>query len=324
MRRLIFLALAAGLFCFQCSPLNSGTRASTPAIARAAENAGPQPPKLTFPLEKKSVRFAVIGDNGTGQPDEYQVGREMAQYHQIFPFDFVIMLGDNIYGGHNPEDFVRKFEAPYKPLLDDGVKFYASLGNHDKPLERFYKLYNMNGQNYYSFKKGGVRFFALDSNYMNPRQLDWLQQQLRSATEKWKICYFHHPLYSDARYHGSDLDLRAQLAPLFKKYGVNVVFSGHDHVYERIKPQNGIYYFVEGNSGQLRYHNLRPSPADMAAGFDTDQAFMIVEIAGDDMYFQTIARTGNVVDHALLKRQANPQRAASLKPQPPHAAAGSP
>jgi predicted MPP superfamily phosphohydrolase len=307
MRRLILL-LVVGLFLIECAP----ARFSRPASGRYAAGPSPNPPGLTFPLERKSVRFAVIGDNGTGRPYEYEVGREMARYHEKFPFDFVIMLGDNIYGGHRPADFVRKFEDPYKPLLEDGVKFYASLGNHDKPAERFYKFFNMNGRNYYTFEKGNVRFFALDSNYMNPQQLDWLAKQLQTSSAQWKICFFHHPLYSDARYHGPDLDLRAQLVPLFERYGVNVVFSGHDHVYERIKPQHGIYYFVMGSAGQLRYHNLHPS-SEMASGFDTDRAFMIVEIAGNTLYFQTIARTGKIVDHAALERQKKPSYTAATK-----------
>lgn len=274
---------------------------------------GPNPPALTFPLNKNSVRFAVIGDNGTGRSYEYEVAREMERYHEKFPFDFVIMLGDNIYGRHSPEDFVRKFQEPYKPLLSQGVKFYASLGNHDRRNERFYKFFNMNGRNYYTFKKGNTRFFALDSNYMNPEQIEWLQNQLKASNEQWKICFFHHPLYSDAEYHGPDLDLRAQLVPLFDKYGVSVVFSGHDHVYERIKPQNGTHYFVMGSSGQLRYHNLRRPSQEMANGFDTDRAFMIVEITGKDLYFETVARTGKIVDHAVLNPKVDSAQASVTK-----------
>ena len=62
------------------------------------------------------------------------------------------MLGDNLYGNEGAKDFEKKFERPYKALLDAGVKFYASLGNHDNPNQRFYKLFNMNGQRYYNFK----------------------------------------------------------------------------------------------------------------------------------------------------------------------------
>jgi hypothetical protein len=92
---------------------------------------------------------------------------------------------------------------------------------------------------------------------------------------------------------------------LFRKYGVNVVFSGHEHVYERLKPQDGIYYFVLGNSGQLRYHNLRPS-GEIQTGFDGDRGFILVEVDGDELYFQTISRTGLTIDSGVLSRQAKP------------------
>lgn len=259
-------------------------------------------PRITLPLKSGSVRFGVIGDSGSGDKYQYEVADEMAQAHSKFPFKFVIMLGDNITGGHSPQDFIKKFQQPYKALLDSGVKFYASLGNHDRTNDSRYKPFNMGGKRYYSFKKGNAGFFALDSNYMDPTQLEWIEAQLQSSSSAWKICFFHHPLYSNGRAHGSSLDLRHLLQPIFVKYGVNVVFSGHDHVYERIKPQEGIYYFVEGSSGHLRYHNLRPSP-EMAAGFDTDRAFMLVEIAGNNLYFQTISRTGKTVDSGVLPRQ---------------------
>src|ERR1700694_4159832 len=81
---------------------------------------------LKLPLKPKSVRFAAIGDNGTGTREQYDVAAQMERFHQRFPFEFVIMLGDNIYGGQTAVDFKLKFEDPYKPLLDGGVKFYAS------------------------------------------------------------------------------------------------------------------------------------------------------------------------------------------------------
>ena len=225
----------------------------------------------------------------------------MEAYRKLVGFDFVIMLGDNIYGGDSPKNFVRKFELPYKPLLDAGVKFYASLGNHDNPNERLYKLFNMGGERYYTFKKNDVAFFALDSNYMDPQQLSWLAQRLRDSNAAWKIGYFHHPLFNGGKHHGPDVDLRSLVAPLFEKYAVNVVFSGHEHVYERLKPVHGIYYFILGNSGQLMTHDLRKSDA-VQVGFDSDRSFMIVEIAGAKLYFQTISRGGQTIDSDVLPR----------------------
>jgi hypothetical protein len=261
---------------------------------------------FAFPLQANSVRLAVIGDFGTGEQAQIDVARQMVKSRALFPFEFVITVGDNIYTGSQPSDFEKAFAAPYKPLLDAGVPFYATLGNHDKTNERFYKPFGMNGATYYAFKKGNVRFFALDSNYMDQKQTAWIETQLREAGNGgWKICFFHHPLYSSARYHGSDADLRKVLEPLFVKYGVDVVLSGHDHVYERVRPQRGIYYFVEGASGSLRVGNLAPS-AITAKGFDTDRSFMTIEIAGDDLYFQTTSRIGVAVDSGVIHRTIRP------------------
>jgi hypothetical protein len=255
---------------------------------------------LTLPMKARSVRFGVIGDSGTGHSAQYQVADEMMKYHDVFPFEFVIMLGDNIYGGKTPLDFQRKFEEPYSKLLNAGVKFYASIGNHDDPNERLYKPFNMDGKRYYTFKRGNAQFFALDSNYMDPQQLAWLGQQLQQSTSTWKICYFHHPLYSDGRAHGPDVDLRKLLEPVFVRNGVQVVFSGHEHFYERLQPQHGINYFILGNSGELRLNNLRRS-AEMAKGYDRDRGFELVEIDGNEMHFQTISRTGATIDSGLLE-----------------------
>src|SRR5882724_5223701 len=156
--------------------------------------------EFRFPLAAASVRFAAIGDMGTGDAPQYETAQKFIDSRKDFPFDFVIMLGDNIYGGSKSRDFEKKFEVPYKPLLDAGVKFYACLGNHDNPNERLYKPFNMDGASYFTYKKGNVRFFVLDSNYMDPKQLAWLDSQLKgAASADWKICYFHHPLYSSGR-----------------------------------------------------------------------------------------------------------------------------
>jgi predicted phosphodiesterase len=256
----------------------------------------------TLPLKLNSVRFAVIGDMGTGEKPQYEVAEQMMRERQKFPFEFVITVGDNIQsGGSDPNNIEEKFEKPYKLLLDAGVNFYAVLGNHDSSNERYYKPFNMNGQKYYTYKKNNVRFFALDSNYMDKQQFSWFEKELQNSGSDWKICYLHHPLYSSAAFHDASTDLRLMLEPLFMKYGVQIVFSGHNHVYERIKPQKGVYYFTAGASGELRKGNLKKSDLT-AAGYDQDRSFMLVEIAGDEFHFQTILRTGRTVDSGMIQR----------------------
>jgi len=268
---------------------------------------------LKLPTQDSSVKFAVIGDTGTGDKHQLAVAKQLLAYRGKFPFNFVIMMGDNLYGGNSAKDYERKFAIPYKPLLDGGVKFYASLGNHDDPSERFYKPFNMNGERYYSFKPGNssVRLFALDSNYMDDKQLTWLAQQLEASGSDWKICFFHHPPYSSGEAHGSDVALRNQVEPIFVKHGVNAVFTGHEHFYERIKPQKGIAYFIAGSSAKLRAGNIAPSALE-SRGFDQGYTFMLVEINGDDLVYQTISDAGQTVDagsiHRIGKVEPTPTR----------------
>jgi 3',5'-cyclic AMP phosphodiesterase CpdA len=309
MSRLMSSALVGvSLWLMACAPTTQWL--TTANVATGAQNTAPdrtaaKPADLSLPNAKDSVKFMAMGDNGTGDAQQYEVARQMVVWREKFPFDFVIMLGDNLYGSQGPRDFVTKFETPYKPLLDAGVKFYAALGNHDNQSNRFYKPWNMNGERFYSYSKKKAKFFVLDSDYLDPKQLQWIEQELKSSRDDWKICYFHHPLYSNGGRHGSEVDLRVTLEPLFLKYGVNVVYSGHDHIYERLKPQNGIYYFVSGSAGQLRKGDLKKSGLT-AAGFDQEQTFMLNEIVGDDLYFQVISRTGKTVDSGSIRRQVKP------------------
>jgi predicted phosphodiesterase len=274
---------------------------------QAARAAPPQSsasgPGATLPSEKDSVKFLVIGDTGTGDRYQNEVAKKIVEARAMFRFEFAIMLGDNIYGREGPLDFVNKFERPYKRLLDDGVKFYASLGNHDSPSQRFYAKFNMDGKRYYSFRKKDVEFFALDSTYMSPPQLNWLRDELKRSDAKWKVPYFHHPIHSSGEKHGSELDLQRVVEPLFVEYGVDVVFSGHEHFYERLRPQKGIVYITQGGGARLRRGNIRVNSVMTAKGFDTDRSFTLIEIAGDHLFFETISRLGQTVDSGVFPRR---------------------
>ncbi|HKH75279.1 MAG TPA: metallophosphoesterase [Vicinamibacterales bacterium] len=269
---------------------------------------------VTLPRKQSTLKFAVIGDTGTGDSNQYRVAKVLAAARQTFPFEFVVMVGDNMYGADNPRDYEKKFEIPYKPILDAGVKFYAALGNHDSPNQKQYKLFNMNGQRFYTFKpKDGVRFFALDSNYMDPEQLQWAEKELKASGSDWKIAFFHHPLYSSGERHGSDTAMKDQLEPLFQRYSVDVVLTGHDHVYERIKPQKGIQYFVVGNSAKVRKGDLEEIGLT-AKGFDTGYGFMLVELDGDQFHFQVISDAGKTIDSGTVVRNRQPNAPANAAP----------
>ncbi len=259
--------------------------------------------KLTLPVAADSVKFVSMGDTGTGSRQQHELAKVMLDYHAVFPFEFVILTGDNMYGSEKPEDFKRKFEDVYRPLLDKGVKFYASLGNHDEAIQRHYELFNMGGDEYYKFKKGDAAFFALNSNYMDKEQIEWMHKEMGSDNSRWKFVFMHHPPYSSGGKHGSLMSIRRVTEPLFLQHGINAVFTGHDHFYERIMPQQGIYYFVTGAGGRIRRGDIKRGSPLTAVGFDRDLSFMMVELAKDLLHFQVISRAGETVDSAALVRQ---------------------
>ena len=267
--------------------------------------AGPAAVQLSMPNKDGSLKFGVLGDFGTGEPQQYEMAAQIARVHQQFKFNLMLLVGDNLYGSERPQDYQQKFEIPYKPLLDAGVQFRAALGNHDSREQRKYPKFNMNNEYYYSFKapSESVRFIALESTYPTLKQIVWLEKQLKESNEDWKIVYFHHSLYCSAGRHGSDVQLRDKLEPLFVAYNVSVVFTGHDHVYERTKAQKDIVYFVAGSGGKVAPGDLTRNSPITAKGFDAEQAFLIAEISQDEMAFNAVSRTGKVIDSGKLTRR---------------------
>ena len=270
----------------------------TLAVAASLLNGAP----LGLPNRPDSLKFAVVGDFGTGHSAPREIAAQIHHMRTQFNFEMVVMTGDNIVGdqddAHNLAD---KFEIPFRPLLEANIRFYASLGNHDRPASISYPLFNMGGQRYYTFAKRNVRFFMLDSNWVDAVQVRWLDEALSRSTDDWKICVFHHPLYSNGKRHGPSLELRVILEPILVRHAVDVVFSGHDHIYERLHPQKGITYFVTGAGGQSE-RSVAPSAAT-AAAFDEDRSFMLVEVTNDELHFRAVARGGATVDAGAIRRR---------------------
>ena len=125
--------------------------------------------------------------------------------------------------------------------------------------------------------------------------------------------FFHHPLYSSGGRHGSDLRLREVLEPLFVQYNVSVVFAGHDHFYERIKPQKGITHFVVGSAGKLDPGDIDNRSAITAKGIDSDNTFLAAEIIDSQLNFNTISRTGEIVDSGIIVRRQTVGAAAGAR-----------
>jgi predicted MPP superfamily phosphohydrolase len=259
---------------------------------------------------KDKIKFIAIGDFGTGDDNQFEIATQMLRDHKTSPLDFVIAVGDNIYPDGGGRHFEKKFARPYAGLIREGVKFHAVLGNHDVRDGRGdqcqYPLFNMNGQCHYTVKKGDglAEFFMIDSTAFDMTQAGWLEGVLKESTAKWKIAVFHHPIYSSAEEHGSDVGLRRRIEPLLARYGVNVVISGHDHTYERVKPQQGVQYFVTGAGGKVRPGDVNLGSPFRAMSYDRDNHYMQMVIEDQQINFQTIARSGAVIDRGAITPRA--------------------
>ena len=207
------------------------------------------------------------------------------------------MLGDNLYH----DDYQGEFSVPYQGLLERGVLFYAALGNHDRELEQHYKPFHMTDRLSYAFTEGNARFVVLNSNNPGDRvQLAWLDGAFGNTGAKWRISFFHNPLYSSGNHAQQSSEvIRPALEPALVRNRVDVVFAGHEHLYERIAPQQGIRYFVSGGGGRNLY-DFHQSAFDEAGA--SEHHFMVVELAGDAMFFEAINPQGRALDCGVLWR----------------------
>jgi len=273
----------------------------TPVLARPFPASG-QTRVDSSPPSTAAARFAVIGDAGTA--DEYQlaVARQMLAEYQRKPFSFVITVGDNTYQGCKNR-LKDVFEIPYEALLSRGVRFYATLGNHDEDCaaeQIAYPPFNMNGNRYYTFKPAGnlVEFFAIDTtlvvNGKASEQFDWLERVLRESKAVWKIAFFHHPAFSPAKKHGDDKDIALRIVPLIERYGVRVALTGHDHILAKLLTRNGVDYIVCGASAKMRSNGIRADYPGLEYAEDEFRGFFIVELTAESFDYSVISDSGVV------------------------------
>lgn len=278
-------------------------------VSLAAITAGTliNPSSLFAETVNNKLRFAVIGDWGDGSDDQAALGKQMHSVYCKSAFDLVLASGDNIYPNGAARHFQKKFEEPFNELLKNQVKFHTVFGNHDvedgRQDQRQYPLFNMAGQHYYTLRRGNglVDFFMLDTTDYDLAQAGWFDNALSTSTARWKVVVMHHPLYSSGKKHGSSLKLRKKIEPLLTKYKVNVVFAGHDHIYERVKPQHGVQHFVTGAGGKLRHGNIDKNSKITASGYDKDNHFMLLELDDREINFKAISETGALIDSGAIR-----------------------
>lgn len=264
------------------------------------------------PRGQNDFSFGVMGDMGKGTPAQFAIARQLAQYNP----EFTLLTGDIVYFRGAEGDYLPKYFKPYQDLIDNQV-FFPTLGNHDiltwlgKPYFRFFELPTGNVEaagRYYQFSYGDVDFFGLDSNQAFTKllpQYRWVKAALAESTAKWKIVFFHHPPYSAGK-HGDDKGVKTHLVPLFEQYGVDVVFAGHEHNYERTKPLREyesagrpITYIVTGGGGT----DLRPVGKNARTAYsESIHHFMGVKVEDQRISIQAIDQGGRVFDATVVTK----------------------
>lgn len=251
-----------------------------------------------LPTTPPILRFISVADTGTGDLSQYAVAEAMARYRQQNPFEIALLAGDNIYTNGEFEKISAVFEKPYQALLAQGVKFYACLGNHDirtanGELQVKYSGFNMQGR-YYTFRRGPVQFFALDTNRNADwtNQLLWLEKELSQSDAPWKVVFGHHQIYSSGIYGVNQPFIQA-LTPLFQRHGVQLYINGHEHDYERTRSIKGTTYLICGAGGGTR-------PVGRSEW--TEYSASRLSFATFDVYEDQMVVSGIGTDHQVFDR----------------------
>jgi acid phosphatase len=251
------------------------------------------------------VRVLALGDMGTGTRFQRAVALQMCAHHDAEPVDAVLTTGDNVYPSGEPELFDERFVEPYSCLLDDGVEFHASLGNHDVVTDRgramsAHPAFGMSGR-YYRVRLGPLEVVVLDSNDLDAAQLAWLGRALRRARDApWTVVVFHHPVYSHGLRHGSTPGFADLLGARFSRAGVDLVLNGHEHLYERVRAQ-GVTYVVTGGGGAQLDLCRRPLPARVRACL-TALHFVELEATRSRLVLRALNHQGELLDRARVRR----------------------
>lgn len=266
------------------------------ASCSAPKNPASQP--QPSPTTEQLLRFAAVGDTGDGSADEAAVAEAIAKSHDSAPLDLLLHLGDLIYEKGDPADYERKFATPYRPVIDRSIEVRAVLGNHDIQTDpaQILKLFEIPSR-YYTFTRGNVQFFALDTSKgsLDEEQILWLKRELTNSQAQWKVAFTHVPGLS-AGLHGNNQPIRTALEPLFEEHGVRLSLAGHDHNYQRAHPVGGTTYIVSGGGCCPR----ESVPADFLAARATGLHFLEIEVLGTNMTIKAVAATGEVLDRVEI------------------------
>jgi hypothetical protein len=252
-----------------------------------------------FPADDPpELHLAVAGDIGYSNARLDITAAGIVELDRRQPVDVLAILGDNAYPAGDPAELRDTVFTPFGPLLDSGTELVAILGNHDVMEGHAADQVSVLGMpgRWWARSEGDVLLIGLDSNLADdPDQRAWLERTLASATEPWRIVMVHHPPYS-AGYQGSNEDVRRAFVPLFERYGVQLVLSGHDHDYQRSEVIDGVTYVVTGGASKTR----RTGEADFTAVSFSWHHFVEIAVFPDHLVVRAVNQDLRVADEAVV------------------------
>ena len=236
--------------------------------------------------------FVVFGDTRT----QHRFHRAVVERIVAVKPDFVLHTGDLVAKGSSLHQWETFFEIERELMAR--APFFPALGNHERDNSRYFDLFYLPGnERWYAFDYGNARFICLQVDGLagfgpQSEQYAWLEEALVANTQPWLFVYFHVPPYSSVRDDLED-DVRQALPPLFERYGVDVVFNGHQHNYER-NEVNGVTYIVSAGGGAPLYRMQKREPTQ--AAFALAYHFVLLEIDGNHLKATVISNEGEVLD----------------------------
>jgi len=264
----------------------------------SAVSGEPVPPLRRPP----AARIAVAGDTGTGDLAQRTTARQMVEQARLEPYDALVLLGDLVYEDGEAELTGSRVIEPFRRVLDGGAELVPVLGNHDYDSGEQREILSLLGRDrsWYVEWVGPVRLVVLDTVLVDDEaQTGWLQATLAEPTPAWAwtVVAMHHPAYS-AGPHGSDPTVRERWSRLFAEAGVPLVLAGHDHDYQRSKPQDGVTYVVSGAGAKVRATGHEEFTAVSASTLH----YLDLLVHRDRLVGRAIDHSGRLVDAFTIRR----------------------
>lgn len=267
------------------------------------------PPQTWEPVDlppeaQPQLRVALVGDVGDGGARADAVAAAIEDQSANDRYDILMLLGDNVYPSGDPDRIEETVFGPFGPVLDRGTDLFAILGNHDDTEGTGDAQLEALGMpdRWYAVRRGDVLGIALDStDPTNPEQLAWLEETLAATDAPWRMVGLHHPPYSSGL-HGSSTQVREAFVPIFERYGVQIVFSGHEHDYQRTDPIDGITYVVSGAGSRTR----RTGVDDFTAVAWSTHHYIDLNVYADRVLLRAIDQDGDQFDEAVIPRSIPP------------------